>query len=180
MKNTAKRIVSFAAAFTFAAVSSVVYAEEIIGFEAVGSDETNLSITADIYETYIVTIPKEISLHPKPDPNGKGMLIEGEGTVSAGGVFILPKAGESVGAVDVIISESSEFKISNNDKTHTLSYEVSDDEGNKYKQGETVLSVESDTTGEKNLKFTLTEKLKYAEDYSGTITFEVTGFTPTT
>lgn len=178
MKNTARRIVSFAAAFVFAAVPSAVYAEETVDFGAVGNDETTVPVVLDVYETYIITIPKEIALHPKPAPDGKGMLIEGEGTVSAGHVFILPKGNESVGSVKVIISESSEFTISNDEENHTLNYKVSDDNG-EYGQGETVLSVESDTTGETNLKFTLTENPKYMEDYRGTITFEVTGFTPT-
>ncbi len=199
MKNTAKRIVSFAAAFTFATVSSAVYAEEgntitfgfagtdneteIVDFGAVGSDETTVSVVLNVEETYIITIPKEVSLHPVPNSSGK-LLIEGDGIVSAGNVFIVPKEDGSVGSVNVKISEDSVLTISNNDNLipHILRYKVSNsnDKDVEYHPGETVLSVESDTTGETHLKFTLTENPKYMEIYSGTITFEVTGFTPTT
>ncbi len=168
MKNTAKRIVSLAAAFAVtAAVSLAVYAEDKTPyvFEGIGADSTEVGVIMDCKETYIVTIPNTVEFLID---NSRGKLnVSATGKVTAGGVFL----GDDK-ILNVKISADSILKIENSESKNQLGYTITV-EDKLCNSGDSVLSTESYNDKTSTLNFKLTDNPKYFENYSGTITFVI-------
>ena len=117
--------------------------------------DKGMTVTYQVDPTFTVTIPATVAL-------GETATIKAENVIVAKGK-----------QVEVTLTNANDFKVTT-PQGASLTYTVKNDE-TTVNEGDTVLTVNPDNgkTGETTLTFTTPETVKFAGDYTGTVTFTI-------